>query len=425
MLILVALPFHAFFTAWVASAVGHFDLLRIWKELLMFVICSAVGALLLLQPAVMRELARDRLIQLMAAYLAVIALLTLVGLWMHHVSAAAAIYGLLSDTRYVVFFMMIYVLYRLGGRLGDWRKLLLYPAAVVLVIGLLQLLVLPRGFLGHFGYGPATLPAFQTVDNKAGFLRLQSTLRGPNPLGAYLVIVAAGVVAAGLRSHGKRRVLLALMGVVMALVLVATYSRSAWLGAALTVPLTALWMIRSDRARKIIAWASAGVLVLATLLVLGLRHNGAFQNVAFHTSDQSRSLHSTNTERANALHSGIHDVVHNPLGSGVGSAGPASVRNRRAPTRIAENYFLQIGQEAGIVAMVLFTAITALLAWRLWPRRHEPLACVMLASLIGLTLVNFVSHAWADDTLAYIWWGLAAIALSQKPATLKHKHEEA
>jgi len=37
----------------------------------------------------------------------------------------------------------------------------------------------------------------------------------------------------------------------------------------------------------------------------------------------------------------------------------------------------------------------------------------LLASLIGLIFVNLVSHAWADDTLAYVWWGLAGIALSQ------------
>jgi hypothetical protein len=35
----------------------------------------------------------------------------------------------------------------------------------------------------------------------------------------------------------------------------------------------------------------------------------------------------------------------------------------------------------------------------------------LLASLIGISFVNLLSHAWADDTLAYLWWGLAGIAI--------------
>jgi hypothetical protein len=40
------------------------------------------------------------------------------------------------------------------------------------------------------------------------------------------------------------------------------------------------------------------------------------------------------------------------------------------------------------------------------------LALVLFASLIGITVVNLLSHAWTDDTLAYVWWGFAGIALA-------------
>jgi hypothetical protein len=40
------------------------------------------------------------------------------------------------------------------------------------------------------------------------------------------------------------------------------------------------------------------------------------------------------------------------------------------------------------------------------------LARVLLASLAGIIFVNLLSHAWTDDTLAYLWWGLTGIALA-------------
>jgi hypothetical protein len=40
------------------------------------------------------------------------------------------------------------------------------------------------------------------------------------------------------------------------------------------------------------------------------------------------------------------------------------------------------------------------------------LALVLFASFIGISFVNLLSHAWTDDTIAYIWWGLAGAAMA-------------
>jgi hypothetical protein len=66
----------------------------------------------------------------------------------------------------------------------------------------------------------------------------------------------------------------------------------------------------------------------------------------------------------------------------------------------------------------------------LWTRRADPLALSLLAALAGLTVVNLLSHAWADDTLTYVWWGLAGIAMAQpatriNPITKKHAKVQA
>jgi len=35
-----------------------------------------------------------------------------------------------------------------------------------------------------------------------------------------------------------------------------------------------------------------------------------------------------------------------------------------------------------------------------------------------------VSHAWADDTLAFLWWGLAGIALGKPLAAVKTRETD-
>jgi len=167
---------------------------------------------------------------------------------------------------------------------------------------------------------------------------------------------------------------------------------------------------------------AAGVAVIfAGLLGLSLRHNTSFEEAILHTDKNSKALVSSNQGHAAAFKNGIKDIIHQPLGAGVGTAGPASIYNENKG-RIAENYYLQIGQEAGVLAMAVFIAIIILVGRELWLRRADPLAIALLASLAGLSFVNMLSHAWADDTISYLWWGLAAIYLA--PAILKaNKHK--
>ena len=83
--------------------------------------------------------------------------------------------------------------------------------------------------------------------------------------------------------------------------------------------------------------------------------------------------------------------------------------------KLAENYYLQIGQEIGLLGLLAFLAINVLVAQRLWHRRAHPLAMTLFVSLIGISVVNMLAHAWADDTLSYIWWGLAGAACALPP----------
>jgi len=416
-LIILLMPFHAFLTVWGASLFGHYTALRLWKEALLLL--SVIGVLYLLatDQKIRSHTMTRRLVWLILAYIAVTLIWGLVAYEKHDVSAKSLGYGLISDLRYPVFFLVTWAsALRLGRLRANWQWLVLWPAAVVVLFGLLQVFILPRDFLSHFGYGASTIPAYETINHNSSYVRIMSTLRGANPLGAYLLIPIS-VLAARLVSP-RRNWRQAVFMVASLVVLFFSFSRSAWVGAAISVAIICWLGIKSQRLRlQLLSTAVIAVLILAGL-ALGLRNNVHFQNIFLHTQTHSAVASNSDSGHLSALRAGLKDIVHEPLGRGPGTAGPASIYNGSHPARIAENYYVQIGQETGWLGLALFLLINLGVGYLLWIRRSDPLALSLFASLIGLTLINLLSHAWADDTLAYIWWGLAGVAmvtLDKKP----------
>jgi O-antigen ligase len=315
-------------------------------------------------------------------------------------------YAFVVNLRPVVFLVLAWIAAEKCGWLKEyWRRLVLVPAAAVVMFGLAQITFLPADFLRHFGYGPDTLQPYQTVDQKMAFVRIQSTLRGANPLGAYLMMILCAYVALAFKSRKK-----IFCAISTTFVLYFTYSRSAYIG--VLVSLLAL----AVKSRKV--WRYLVVGALAAALVVGgatavFKNNSRFQNTFFHTSNSSASSDNSNAKRWQAQKDGIRDVIREPLGRGPGTAGPASVYNAPHEVRLAENYYLQIGQEVGWLGLGIFVAINVALAKALWRRRQDTLAKVLLASGVGITVICLLSHALTDDTLSYLWFGLAGIILAK------------
>lgn len=416
--ILVLLPFHAVITTWAGATWGHLDAFRIWKELL--IIPLTIGAYMVAtrDEKLKKWLQNDVLIFLILLYIITHVILGLSALTRGVVTRNALIYSMLINTRFLIFFAVCLVFSAKDNFLSKhWRKLLLVPAGVVIFFGLLQLWVLPANILSHVGYGPKTIPAYQTVDQKPDYVRLQSTLRGPNPLGAYLLLIITTLGAFVLVAKKQSMRLLLIVGL-SSIALLFTYSRSAWLGTILSVVLLGYWVFPKGPLRRYTAIGFVLLMVIAGGFVVAYRNNNLVQNTLFHSDETSQSPVSSNAARASALESGARSLISEPFGRGPGTAGPASFRNYK-PARIAENYFIQIGQEVGLVGLVLFVAINVVVASRLWARRDNQLASILLATLVGITLVNMLSHAWADDTLSLLWWGLAGVAVA--PVILKNK----
>lgn len=416
--VLVLLPFHAFLTVWAASFAGHYTLFRLWKEILLLALIPAAVLVLWSVPRLRHRLEIGWLFWAVIFYAILHVLLGVLALTKGQVNMTALADALILNLRFLLIFLLALVFATQSEWFKiHWRQILLWPAAIVVGFGLLQLFVLPADFLRHFGYGPGTILPFGTVDQKLDYVRIQSAMRGANPLGAYLVLVLGAVVVALLRKKlvlGKR-LSAAVFLVAGFLVLWGTYSRSAYLGLFITFLALLGLAIHKMRMRRWLAIGLVATCVIGAGVVAGLRDNDRFQNTFFHSDEHSASQESSNASRASALLNGGQDLLSEPFGRGPGTAGPASVHNDQ-PSRISENYYLQIGQEVGWLGFALFIAINYMVVKRLWRRRADPLARTLFVSFFGITLVNLLSHAWTDDTLSLIWWGLAGVALA--PAIL-------
>ena len=422
--VLALVPFHALLTVWASSLLGHYTLLRLWDDVLLLLLV-AVACWWLARAADLRHwFMHSLLVRLIFAYTGLTLLLGGISYAKHDVTLKALSYGVLINLRFLAWFLGVLLAAQHSDMLKrSWPRLVVIPAALVVVLAVLQYTVLPHDLLAHVGYNVhTTIAPIETINHNSHYIRVQSTLRGANPLGAYLVIVLSALGVLYMR--GQRRVLCAGLGLLSLVALYASGSRSAWIGTVLSFTAIGWLQLRSRRARFIFAGAGLGLAVLACAAFLVLKNNTGLENAVLHTQNHSASAISSNEAHASALKSGAEDALHQPFGDGPGTAGPASTYNGAHAARIAENFYLQIAEEVGWLGLALFLCILALVGLELYQQAtRSRLALLLLASLIGLSFVNCLSHAWADDTLAYLWWGLAGIALSVPASVERDDHE--
>ncbi len=410
MAILLIMPFHAFLTVWAASIFGHYTALRLWKEVLLLFSGIGVIYLLFIDHKIRLHTLSRRLVWMILAYILLNITWGLLALNQHDVSAKALGYGLIVNLRFLIFFMITWAIALRMSRLRiHWQWMVLWPAAIVIVFGLLQVLVLPRDFLVHFGYGPDTIPPFETINHNSHYIRIASTLRGVNPLGAYLLIPISLLTILILR--GRRQRLYGGLLVAGLMVEIFTFSRSAWVGTILTIGTILLVTLHAKKINPAYWIASGAILIVLIVTGIAVRNNPTFQNYFLHTETHSAIKSTSDTGHLTALKNSSKDALHHPLGNGPGTAGPASEYNNHPP-RIAENYYLQIAQETGWLGLILFSLITITVGYLLWLRRDHPLALSLFASLVGISFIGLLLHVWTDDTIAYVWWGLAGIAMA-------------
>lgn len=410
---------HAPLTVWLGTVWPHWsEVVKAWKEIL-----TAVALVLLVIAAVRRKqfgvLMNDRLMQLALIYAGLH--FVMIGVFNTNLHQAGA--GILIDLRYVLYFVVVYGALQLYPR---YRKLFIqvfvWGAALVIGFGLLQIFVLPKDILAHIGYSKATIAPYLTIDKNQSYIRINSTLRGPNPLGAYamavLTMMLAYAVKYGRKLQSMQLLWLALGAIGIGLVLGASYSRSADI--ALVVAIFALFVVvvsRKTRGRLIVA--AAALLIAAGIGLYAFRNTHFVSNVVLHINPSGGSSMNSNEGHAESLVTGMRRLAVQPLGEGVGSTGSASLGTQNA--LIIENQYLFIAHEVGWAGLVLFVWLFGEVLWRLWQRRASAFALGTFAVGCGLAVIGLLLPVWTNDTVSMVWWGMAAVALATGATATKAK----
>lgn len=415
---------HAPLTVFIESRwPGIGDAAKAWKEYLLLIALVLICVKITLTNA-WHKILKDKLLWLIAAYALLHGILVVTGT----VSALSAVAGLMIDLRYIAYFVAVYVFLRLCPQYTwSFYRIALVGSVIVIGFALLQQ-VLPRDFLKYVGYSESTIKPYLTVDENPDYVRHSSTLRGPNPLGAYAVMVLAGVVACGIAvgrkvKNAKVKYLHLVLAIGASVALWTSQSRSAWIAAAIVIAVLFTQRYRKVFSGKIVAWLVLGAVVLA-VGVYAIKDTSFFHNVVLHDNPTTGASIDSNTGHAESLVDGTAKMLANPLGNGVGSTGSASLYGDKPV--IIENQYLFTAHEVGWLGLALFIVIFVTVMYRLWWQRYDWISLALFASGVGLAVIGLLLPVWVDDTVSIIWWGLAAVALAEgkvygKPTDKKAK----
>lgn len=400
--LLALLPFHAFGTTWASTVFDNRALLQSWKEIVILGLClytlfwtirdRALGKFLLENPL-------NKLILLYAALHLTISLIL-------RPELLANLHGLKINLEFLALFICAQaIVWRARPSHADRTiaDIIIIGGVVVALFGLAQALLLPKDFLLSFGYGPGTINPYLPIGEDSQLFRVISSLGGPNQLGQYLILPLACVLYKSFRTKNYSWLGLSLpiLGCMYF-----TYSRSAWVGAALALVVIGVYCFGW---RKMSAAVGIGLLALAAISVIyvnKVQKGSSLSYVIFHGSSPTDSI--SNNDHIKAIASASRQVISQPFGNGTGTAGPASYYLKAEKGSISENYYLQVALEVGVMGLLLFVVIvvaTGLALMRI-PASNN-LAIPLLSALVGWSFINLLLHGWADSTASLVWWGSA------------------
>jgi hypothetical protein len=386
-------------------------LVKSWKEILLFV-AALLATYIITKRHMWKELIDDWPIRFIASY----GVLHLFLVAIFHQGMMASLGGLAIDLRFSMFFCLTYLLIKIAP---ECRKIMLIigaaGAVVVVGFGVLQLF-LPKDILSHIGYSVDTISPYLTVDKNPDYVRINSTLRGPNPLGVYVIIIISFIVAFFVKKRTyltsiKQRSIFVVALTVSLVVLWVSYSRSSFIG--LMVALTT-FMIININPKMIKKYSLPGFIVIALLCVgiLLISQTSFFANVVLHDNANTGADVTSNEAHVSSIVMHIKEAVTQPLGTGIGSTGSASVRAGNGV--IVENQYLFEAREAGWLGLGLFLTIYIFILKQLYKRRQDWLSLGLFMSGVGIAIIGLLLPVWADDAVSIIWWGLAGLALGGK-----------
>jgi hypothetical protein len=401
--IIALMPFHAFFAIVLGSVGIERAIVQSWKEILALVLAFSWLGYTLAKGRIPLKTDFTNISFLL------IVVLSLTVTAVSNSGPAAVLYGVKTNLVAIALFFIAQIPFSNKSFLKkNIHWLIIVPGIIVSVLAILQAFFIPPGFLEKIGYNASSIDPRQIVDGSLKMFRAFSTLGGPNQLGAYLILP---LVFAIIYSIKRKNYWIGIATIPILAGIALSYSRSAWIGALVAI-FTAMMLILNKRQKIIFLCISLVFVVAGSVFVYSqIGKNSRIENVLLHGRFFENRIEGSDQGRIASLLSSADSVRREPLGHGLGSAGPASFQ---APNPvITENWYLQIAYEIGIMGLLLYVcAFTGLLS-EFFRGRSNPLGASLFAITLALIATNMFLHSWADSTLALMTFSLYGLYKSR------------
>jgi len=406
-LLFIGVPFHAFIVIILGYRFGHQLEFAAWKETLILLLVFASVAQI--------WLTKDRTFWRRRANWALFVTLIM--------AAFASLLAGRFDTVWLVGVKTTVMPLLLFLAVQPWADnftdrrltmLIVVPALIVAAFALWQFLFIPTNWLASLGYSASTILPYQSVHPGFDYGRAFSTLGGPNQLGAYLILPTVWLFALAIKAKERTNRMWAAVGFSLTFcALAVSFSRSALVG--VLAGLAVLLLLLIPRRWR---WPMVGGIVISTLIIWKVIAStidntsvSGLKSFLLRGELTTAGVVGGDSGHISAVQNGLGLVANNPIGLGLGIAGPASFY--AAHPVLTENWWLQIALETGILGALGVVAAFCLMIRR-WLLRKSLLDYVMVASLAGLAVTNLFLHSFADSTLAITFFGLAGIIYARQ-----------
>jgi hypothetical protein len=394
--LLIGLPFHAVIVTVLNDFLPAESLLRTWKEIVLLL--AVFGVATIVKP---RELLKNKIIITIVSYSLLHAIYALFG-W----DGLSTAVGLRTNLAFLLMFIVgCFLAPKLKTNQIDLLYKIILAMGGVVALSALAQTVLPASW---FSYDLIGVGGDVSLIQDSSIARLHGIMSGPLQLGSYLILpLALGLT----KLKGYYRTIYSLL-LVIAIFL--SYSRAALLAVVVVFVVVSAFNFRARLNKKLIIGGAFASLALGIgVLALALQWR-PLSLLVFHAEPENALSESSTADHFEYSFEAAQDLVEDPLGDGLGSAGPASTFT--SEEKITENYFLQIGLEVGAIGMLLFIGLSFLVARGLYAQDYTAL----LASFLGINLMNLLLHTWTDTATAWTWWLLAGASLGRVAIGSRH-----
>lgn len=400
-LLIVLLPFHAISMNLIKFQMNfNFTYLNIWKEIIILIL----GILFILKLFINKfKIKLDLVDYFIFGY---IFWGILSGIFITK-DIMMFSYGFKYDFDFLILFFLVKNISFTKKEINNIINLSLSMFIGIIIFGILQLLILPWDFLKFFGYneivsswkpfGP--LPIYHTLSEIIHFPRLQSTLSGPNQLASYILVFIYMIYKKLVINYKNKikwgKIFYFIILILAFIALILTFSRSAYI--ALFICGLILFFKNWKIIKKYMLYITIPIFIFLILIFINLN---TITNILIKPSSTQGHF-----ERSM---DGIIYSLKQPLGHGIGRAGPASTYTDDVQKIgwIPESWYLQISLELGILGLLLFLIIMYLILYHSFQKNiyislsllSILIMCVFLHSLeesaTSLTLFTFLGFLY-------------------------------